>query len=141
MFGSRCLYLQGVFVPAALRASHCTMASKAVISYSDLKAILGKSESLVLIDVRTKEEVDNGCIPGSLHIPVATVETELALDPADFKAKYGVTKPMMDAPELVFHCQMGKRGAAATEKARTLGYVNACNYAGGWKEWSEKEGQ
>lgn len=40
-----------------------------VISYSDLKALLGKSQSLLLIDVRTKEEVGNGHIPGSINIP------------------------------------------------------------------------
>ena len=39
------------------------------ISYAELKALLGKSESLLLVDVRTKEEVDKGHIPGSIHIP------------------------------------------------------------------------
>ncbi|KAM4621530.1 thiosulfate:glutathione sulfurtransferase [Polymixia lowei] len=111
------------------------------ISYADLKALLGKSQSLLLVDVRSKEEVDKGCIPGSIHIPVDTVESALALEPVEFKAKYGVTKPPLDAPELVFHCQMGKRGGLATGKARELGFQNARNYAGGYKEWSEKEGK
>lgn len=39
------------------------------ISYEDLKALLGKSQDLLVVDVRTKEEVDKGCIPGSVHIP------------------------------------------------------------------------
>ncbi|XP_049441631.1 thiosulfate:glutathione sulfurtransferase [Epinephelus fuscoguttatus] len=111
------------------------------ISYEDLKALLGKSQNLLLIDVRTKEEFDKGQIPGSIHMPVDTVETALALMPEEFKAKYGVTKPPLDAPELVFHCQMGKRGGTATNKASELGYVNARNYAGGYKEWSAKEGK
>ncbi|XP_049897897.1 thiosulfate:glutathione sulfurtransferase [Epinephelus moara] len=111
------------------------------ISYEDLKALLGKSQNLLLIDVRTKEEVDKGQIPGSIHMPVDTVETALALTPEEFKAKYGVTKPPLDAPELVFHCQMGKRGGMATNKASELGYVNARNYAGGYQEWSAKEGK
>merc|ERR1712142_673865 len=108
------------------------------ISYADLKALL-KSQSLLLVDVRSKEEVDKGCIPGSIHIPVDTVESAFALDPAEFKTKYGVTKPQLDAPELIFHCQMGKRGGMATDKAQALGFRNARNYAGGYKEWSEKE--
>ncbi|XP_037635279.1 thiosulfate:glutathione sulfurtransferase [Sebastes umbrosus] len=111
------------------------------ISYEDLKALLGKNENLLLIDVRSKEEVDKGHILGSIHIPVDTVEAALAMAPEEFKAKYGVTKPPLDAPELVFHCQMGRRGEAATDKANKLGYVNACNYAGGYKEWSAKEGK
>ncbi|XP_069027508.1 thiosulfate:glutathione sulfurtransferase [Embiotoca jacksoni] len=111
------------------------------ITYEDLKALLGKSQSLFLVDVRTKEEVDKGNIPGSVHIPVDAIETALAMNPEEFKTKYGVNKPPLGAPELVFHCQMGKRGGMATSKAHELGYVNARNFTGGYKEWSEKEGK
>lgn len=38
------------------------------ISYEDLKALLGKSQDLTLVDVRTKAEVDQGYIPGSVNI-------------------------------------------------------------------------
>lgn len=55
-------------------------------------------------------------------LPVDTVESALALDPAEFQAKYGVPKPPLDTPELVFHCQMGRRGGVATDKARGLGF-------------------
>ncbi|KAM6923953.1 thiosulfate:glutathione sulfurtransferase-like [Xenentodon cancila] len=110
------------------------------ISYEDLKALLGKSQNLLLVDVRTKEEVDRGHIPGSVHIPVDAVETALAMNPEEFKATYGVTKPALDAPELVFYCQVGRRGGVATNKALQRGFVNARNYAGGYKEWSEREG-
>ncbi|XP_053180330.1 thiosulfate:glutathione sulfurtransferase [Scomber japonicus] len=111
------------------------------ISYKDLKALLGKGQDLFLVDVRSKEEVDKGHIQGSVHIPVDTVEAAFRMTPEEFKGKYGVTKPLLDAPELVFHCQMGKRGGAATAKAHEIGYVNARNYTGGYKEWSEKEGK
>ncbi|MBN3304661.1 TSTD1 sulfurtransferase, partial [Amia calva] len=109
------------------------------ISYPELKALLEGSPSLLLIDVRSKEEVDRGKIPGSINIPVDSVESELALDTASFQAKYGVPKPPADAPDLIFHCQMGRRGAAATQKAWPLGFNKARNYVGGYKEWSEKE--
>ncbi|XP_056457201.1 thiosulfate:glutathione sulfurtransferase-like [Gadus chalcogrammus] len=111
------------------------------ISYTDLKALLEKSQNLFIVDVRTKEEIDKGRIPGSLHVPVDTVETAFALDAAEFQAKYGVAKPSLDAPELVFHCQMGRRGQLATDKAIALGFQSARNYTGGYKEWSEKEGK
>lgn len=39
------------------------------ITYADLKALMRKSQGLVLVDVRSKDEVDKGCIPGSIHIP------------------------------------------------------------------------
>ncbi|XP_037318298.2 thiosulfate:glutathione sulfurtransferase [Pungitius pungitius] len=111
------------------------------ISFEDLKALLAKSKNLLLVDVRTKEEVDKGKIQGSVHIPLDTVDAAFAMAPEQFKSKYGVTKPQLDAPELVFHCQLGRRGDMATTKARQHGYVNARNYAGGYKEWSEKGGK
>lgn len=54
---------------------------------------------------------------------VDTVEAAFAMEPAEFKAKYGVNKPPADAPELVFHCQIGRRGGVATDTARKLGYT------------------
>lgn len=54
---------------------------------------------------------------------VDSVEAAFAMEPEEFKAKFGVTKPSLDAPELVFHCQMGMRGGKATSKAQELGYV------------------
>ncbi|KAL0973848.1 hypothetical protein UPYG_G00212010 [Umbra pygmaea] len=112
------------------------------ISYSNLKATLARgNEGLLVVDVRTKEEVDRGRIPGSIHIPVDTVENSLKLDAVEFQAKYGVPKPSLDTPELVFYCQIGKRGGLATDKAQALGFHKAVNYAGGYKEWSEKEGK
>ncbi|XP_077434745.1 thiosulfate:glutathione sulfurtransferase [Vanacampus margaritifer] len=111
------------------------------ISYDGLKELLEKGRNVLLVDVRTQQEVDKGSIPGSLHIPVDAVEDAFRLEPEAFKAKYGVTKPPLDSSELVFHCQIGKRGTTATSKANQLGYLNARNYAGGYKEWSEKAGQ
>ncbi|KAG7464533.1 hypothetical protein MATL_G00166680 [Megalops atlanticus] len=111
------------------------------ITYNELKGLLGRSSNLLLIDVRTKEEVQQGKIPGSINIPLDTVESDLALDPAAFQAKFGVPKPPLDSPELVFHCQTGRRGGMAMEKARSLGFQRARNYVGGYKEWSEKEGK
>lgn len=40
-----------------------------VISYDELKALKEKSKDLLIVDVRSKDEVDKGHIPGSIHIP------------------------------------------------------------------------
>lgn len=111
------------------------------ISYEEIKALLEKSQNFLIVDVRKEEELEKGRIPGSVNIPIDTVETALSMEPEMFKAKYGVNKPSLDSQELVFHCFMGKRGQAATETANKLGYVNARNYAGAYKEWSEREGK
>ncbi|XP_031443135.1 thiosulfate:glutathione sulfurtransferase-like [Clupea harengus] len=111
------------------------------ISYGELKALIDKAEGLLLVDVRSKEEVDRGHIQGSIHIPLDQVESSMSLDASAFQEKFGVPKPLLDSPDLVFHCQLGRRGAVATEKARGLGFQKARNYTGGYKEWSEKEGK
>ncbi|XP_007247546.3 thiosulfate:glutathione sulfurtransferase [Astyanax mexicanus] len=128
--------------PLAVCVRLCSrMANSGVISYSDLKSLVGRDKGLVLVDVRNKDEVDKGRIPGSIHIPLSDVERDLSLDPDAFQTKFGVAKPPLDTPNLVFHCQLGRRGQAATDKAKSLGFENARNYVGAYKEWSEKEGK
>lgn len=39
------------------------------ISYEELKTLVEKSSNLFLVDVRNKDELDKGRIPGSVHIP------------------------------------------------------------------------
>lgn len=39
------------------------------ISYEELKALVEKSSNLFLVDVRNKDELEKGRIPGSVHIP------------------------------------------------------------------------
>ncbi|CAJ1058490.1 thiosulfate:glutathione sulfurtransferase [Xyrichtys novacula] len=126
---------------SAINPTRMACTGNSEISHEDLKALLEKNKNLLLVDVRTKEEVDKGRIPGSIHIHVDSVEAAFSMEPEEFKAKYGVTKPSLDVPELVFHCQMGMRGGRATSKAQELGYVNAQNYKGGYAEWSSKEGK
>ncbi|XP_076877432.1 thiosulfate:glutathione sulfurtransferase [Brachyhypopomus gauderio] len=109
------------------------------ISYSDLVSLRKTSEELLLVDVRSQEEVSKGRIPGSIHVPVGEVESVFSLDPDAFRERTGVARPPLDCPALIFHCQLGRRGEAATQTARRLGFKNARNYSGGYKEWSEKE--
>ncbi|XP_067425722.1 thiosulfate:glutathione sulfurtransferase isoform X2 [Emydura macquarii macquarii] len=111
-----------------------------VISHKDMKALVASGKARI-IDVRLPEEVAIGRIASSVNIPVAEIEEALKMDPESFKTKYGVDKPRKDDENLIFHCQMGRRGAQATEIAMILGYAKARNYAGGYKEWSEKEGK
>lgn len=58
---------------------------------------------------------------------VGTVETAFKMSPEDFQATYGIPKPALDAPELVFYCRSGKRSAEAISKVRELGYVTYVN--------------
>ncbi|KAM4014349.1 thiosulfate:glutathione sulfurtransferase isoform 2-T2 [Anomaloglossus baeobatrachus] len=117
-----------------------TMSADAVISYDEVKKLISSGQGRI-IDVRTAEEVSNGKIPGATNIPVTQVEDALKMDLETFKWKYHVEKPQLEDHNLVFYCQLGKRGQRATEIAQSLGYKHACNYPGAYKEWSEKEGK
>nr|XP_056709799.1 thiosulfate:glutathione sulfurtransferase [Euleptes europaea] len=127
--------------PGRVARVNMSIADRAkVISYEDIKKLVAKGEARIF-DVRSPEEVANGKIANSVNIPVVEVEEAFKMDPETFKMKYGVNKPPLDDENVVFHCQIGKRGARATEIAVALGYAKARNYAGGYKEWSEKEGK
>ncbi|XP_010953968.2 thiosulfate:glutathione sulfurtransferase isoform X3 [Camelus dromedarius] len=71
---------------------------------------------------------------------VSELESALQMEPAAFKALYSAEKPKLEDENLIFFCQMGKRGLQATHLARGLGYKGARNYAGAYREWFQKEG-
>ncbi|XP_070323750.1 thiosulfate:glutathione sulfurtransferase isoform X6 [Odocoileus virginianus] len=70
---------------------------------------------------------------------VSELESALQMEPAAFKALYSAEKPKLEE-NLIFFCQMGKRGLQATQLAQSLGYKGARNYEGAYREWLQKEG-
>ncbi|XP_029791643.1 thiosulfate:glutathione sulfurtransferase isoform X2 [Suricata suricatta] len=71
---------------------------------------------------------------------VSELESALQMEPAAFQALYSAEKPKREDENLIFFCQVGKRGSQATQLARGLGYTGARNYAGAYREWLEKDG-
>jgi rhodanese-related sulfurtransferase len=49
----------------------------------ELKAKLDKGEKLLVIDVRSDEEIKGGSIPGALHIPMEQLEARMKDVPRD----------------------------------------------------------
>jgi rhodanese-related sulfurtransferase len=49
----------------------------------ELKAKLDKGDKVLVIDVRTDEEVKGGSIPGALHIPMEQLEARMKDIPKD----------------------------------------------------------
>lgn len=82
------------------------------------------------------------CTPGFPFCSLSVSELEIALnmDPAAFQTLYCAEKPKLEDKNLIFFCQMGRRGLQATQLAQGLGYTGARNYAGAYKEWLEKQG-
>src|SRR5436853_4020707 len=92
------------------------------ISPQDAAAKL-KSGEAVIVDVRDKDEWDEGHIPGAMHLSRGTIEL-------DIEEKVPDTDAM-----IICHCGGGGRGALATESLQKMGYKNARNMSGGFKAW------
>lgn len=65
------------------------------------------------------------CTPGFPFCPLSVSELEIALnmDPAAFQTLYCAEKPKLEDKNLIFFCQMGRRGLQATQLAQGLGYT------------------
>lgn len=101
-----------------------TEAKKNVIEISppDAAAKLKNGEA-VIIDVRDKEEWDEGHIPGATHLSRGIIELDIEEKVPDTNAT------------IICHCGGGGRSALAAESLQKMGYKNVRSLAGGFKAW------
>ena len=78
-----------------------------------------------MIDVRTKEEYDEGHIDGALLLPVDDINEDSAK--RVIKDKYDV---------IIVYCKSGVRSSNASTKLKELGYKNVYNL-GAMSNWKE----
>jgi adenylyltransferase/sulfurtransferase len=79
----------------------------------------------VVLDVREQDEVEQGIIPGAIHIPRGYLELRVEQ-----------FAPDKDEP-VVIYCASGIRSALATETLQEMGYSNVSNLRGGFGAWKE----
>ena len=92
------------------------------ISPQDAAAKL-KSVEAIIVDVRDKDEWDEGHIPGALHMSRGTIELDIEERVPDTNAM------------IICHCGDGGRSALAAESLQKMGYKNVRSMAGGFKAW------
>src|SRR5437667_740098 len=92
------------------------------ISSTDAAAKL-KSGEAVIVDVREKDEWDEGHIPDAIQMSRGTIELDIEEKVPDPNAM------------IICHCGGGGRGALAAESLQKMGYKNVRNMAGGFKAW------
>jgi molybdopterin/thiamine biosynthesis adenylyltransferase/rhodanese-related sulfurtransferase len=93
------------------------------ISTPDAHALLEAGEQPLFVDVRPREEWDEGHLPGAVHLPRNNLESRAeALLPDKSRRLY-------------VYCGSGSRSAFATRTLRELGYEQAINVAGGFADW------
>ena len=92
------------------------------ISPQDAAAKLSSGDAVV-VDVREKDEWDEGHIPGAIHLSRGTIELDIEENVPDPSAM------------IICHCGGGGRGALAAESLQKMGYKNVRNMSGGLKAW------
>ena len=93
------------------------------ITATELKQRLDNGDDLQIIDVREADEVANGTIPNSVHIPLRQVIAR--------------ANEIDATRETVVHCKMGGRSAKAIEALRRSGFSGKLlNLKGGIIAWS-----
>lgn len=88
-----------------------------------LQELLSRT-GLLLVDVRTDQEVGRGMIPGARHIPLHLLPERL--------------EELGPAPVVVFYCQSGARSAQASAVASSRGGREIYNLAGGILAWASR---
>ncbi|XP_023377266.1 thiosulfate:glutathione sulfurtransferase [Pteropus vampyrus] len=100
---------------------HTCPSAAPTVSLPELRSLLAAGRA-PLIDVRSREEAAEGTIAGALSIPMSERESAPQMEPAAFRAAYAAEKRKVEDENLIFFCQMSKRGPQATQLARSLGY-------------------
>jgi rhodanese-related sulfurtransferase len=85
------------------------------VSSKQLAELLSRPESrLILLDVRSLTEFEEGHIPGAVLMPYTLVETEFV-------------EPDKGRP-IVLYCRSGRRSALALDSLKSMGYTNVRDF-------------
>lgn len=84
-----------------------------------------KGELFLLIDVREKDEWDNGRIPNAVHVGKGIIERDI----------HQVAQSLDQ--EIVLYCGGGYRSALAADNLQKMGYTNVISMDGGFRGWKE----
>lgn len=88
-----------------------------------VKTKLEQSNAVIIIDVREDHEVQEGMIPGAMHLGRGILERDIE------------TKIHDKQTEIILYCGGGYRSALAAENLQKMGYRNVWSLDGGIKAW------
>jgi molybdopterin/thiamine biosynthesis adenylyltransferase/rhodanese-related sulfurtransferase len=80
-------------------------------------------ESPAVVDVRERDEWDEGHIPGAVHVPRGHLESRVERAVPD------------KARPVVVYCAAGNRSAFAAKTLEEMGYENVVSLTGGFTDW------
>lgn len=88
------------------------------ITAEEAKERMDKDDKVVILDVRTEEEYQEGHVPGAIVIPNETISSEPLEELSD-----------MDQ-EILVYCRSGNRSAQAVKKLAEAGYTQVYDFGG-----------
>ena len=97
------------------------------IGPQDLQRLQNEGQDFVLIDVREKEDVARGMIPGAVHISRGMLEHDIDRVTTDKEKK------------IVLYCGGGSRSALSASALKRMGFRNAISLAGGYRGWTQSQ--
>ncbi len=80
-----------------------------------------QKKGMMLLDIRTDKEYEQGHIPGAVHVPLTDIGEKV--------------KKLKKEKELVVYCQNGNRSIWAIKRLMGMGYKNLYNLKGGYNAW------
>jgi molybdopterin/thiamine biosynthesis adenylyltransferase/rhodanese-related sulfurtransferase len=80
-------------------------------------------DSAAVVDVRERDEWDEGHIPGAVHVPRGNLESRIETAVPD------------KSRQVVLYCSGGNRSAFAAKTLEELGYEHVVSLAGGFTDW------
>jgi rhodanese-related sulfurtransferase len=89
----------------------------------EVETRIKQDPSIAILDVREKDEWDEGHLPGATHLPRGFLEVRVE------KAVDDRAKPV------IVYCAGGTRSAYAAKTLQDMGYTNVVSMAGGYGEW------
>ena len=95
------------------------------VTAAEAEQLLGAGTRPVLVDVRERDEYEQGYIPGAVHIPRGNLESRIENTVSD-----------RNAPVIVY-CAAGNRSAFAAKTLHELGYTDVVSLAGGFSNWKQ----
>jgi len=101
----------------------------------DLVEKLGEDKSLLLLDVREKDEFETGHIAGSVNIPRGILESA---------CEYGYEETVPELVQarqrtIVVVCRSGYRSALAADTMTSLGFADVMSLKTGLRGWNDYE--
>lgn len=116
-----------VLVFAAVAIAGCSAGSSTLqtVSPADAEAIIAENPDVVVLDIRTPDEVAGGAIEGAVNIDFYDSDFADQLDALDKDAEY------------VVYCRSGNRSGQAMDVFADLGFQSVTEIDGGIVAWYE----